>query len=146
MDSDDLRKRFDTAKRPGRAVRRSHPAGVNDGTVEATGKLSEALETVERARGHLYAFHQLSGTADRQLTEAVEALRDAGHEALADEVADVLVGREVVADLWTFEIVETYDRQYWSAFRGVEEVVRRRLTSGERHVFEAELKHGEQQA
>ena len=33
---------------------------VDDRTVEAVGKLTEALETVERARGHLYSFHQLS--------------------------------------------------------------------------------------
>ncbi len=32
------------------------PDGVADETVEAVGKLSEALETVEQARGHLYAF------------------------------------------------------------------------------------------
>ena len=30
------------------------PDGVDDVTVEALGKLSEALETVERVRGHLY--------------------------------------------------------------------------------------------
>jgi hypothetical protein len=28
------------------------PDGVSEATVEALGKLSEALETVERARGH----------------------------------------------------------------------------------------------
>ena len=41
----------------------ARPAGVDDATVEATGKLSEALEWVERARGHLYEFHQLMGRA-----------------------------------------------------------------------------------
>ena len=40
------------------------PAGVTDETVEALGKLSEALETVERVRGHLYSMHQLTGKAD----------------------------------------------------------------------------------
>src|SRR5436190_24214227 len=33
-------------------------------TVDAVGKATEALEYVERARGHLYAFHQLIGRAD----------------------------------------------------------------------------------
>lgn len=37
------------------------PDGVDEATVEAVGKLTEALETVERARGHLYSFHQLTG-------------------------------------------------------------------------------------
>ena len=47
------------------------PDGVDDATVEALGKLSEALETCERARGHLYSFHQLTGSADIELGEAV---------------------------------------------------------------------------
>ena len=33
-------------------------------TVDAVGKATEVLEYVERARGHLYAFHQLIGRAD----------------------------------------------------------------------------------
>ena len=62
----------------------ARPAGVDDAIVEATGKLSEALEWVERARGHLYEFHQLMGHADLLLDEAVEALEAAG---LADAPA-----------------------------------------------------------
>ena len=50
------------------------PEGVDDATVEALGKLSEALEAVEAARGHLYAFHRLSGTADLTLGDAVQQL------------------------------------------------------------------------
>ncbi|MBA2464643.1 MAG: hypothetical protein H0V42_06675, partial [Nocardioidaceae bacterium] len=48
------------------------PEGVDQATVEAVGKLTEALETTERARGHLYSFHQLTGSADLGLGEAVE--------------------------------------------------------------------------
>jgi hypothetical protein len=65
-------------------------------TVEALGKISEALEAVERARGHLYSFHQLSGTADLTLQEGVAKLREAGHEELADEIEAGLVGRDVL--------------------------------------------------
>ncbi|MCW2691457.1 MAG: hypothetical protein JWM67_61, partial [Mycobacterium sp.] len=39
----------------------ARPDGVSDGTVEAVGKLSEALEYLVRARGHLYSLHQLVG-------------------------------------------------------------------------------------
>ncbi|MCU1572793.1 MAG: hypothetical protein JWO93_875, partial [Micrococcaceae bacterium] len=56
----------------------SRPAGTSDATVKALGKLSEALEVVEHARGYLYGFHRLTGTADLALGEAVELLRDAG--------------------------------------------------------------------
>ena len=50
------------------------PDGVSGATVEALGALSEALETTERARGHLDSFHQLTGSADLRLGEAVEGL------------------------------------------------------------------------
>ena len=33
------------------------PAGADDSTVHAGGKLSEAAEWLERARGRLYDFH-----------------------------------------------------------------------------------------
>ena len=93
------------------------PDGVSRATVEALGLLSEALETVEDARGHLYAFHRLSGHADLQLGDAVAALRAAGHPALADRVATELVGRNVIDGRWTYQVVEEYDDTYWSVFR-----------------------------
>ena len=48
------------------------PAGASDEAIAAAGKMSEALETVERARGHLYSFHQLIGEADFALDEVLE--------------------------------------------------------------------------
>ena len=41
--------------------RNRRPEGVSDETVAAVGKFGEALEWVERARGHLYDFHQMMG-------------------------------------------------------------------------------------
>ncbi|NEW54051.1 hypothetical protein GV792_28920, partial [Nocardia cyriacigeorgica] len=88
------------------------PAGVSDLTVAALGKMSEALETTERARGYLYAFHQLTGGADRTLGLAVEWLRQAGHVQLADRIETELLGRNVLPGRWTFQIVEEYDEGY----------------------------------
>jgi hypothetical protein len=116
------------------------PDGVDDATVEAVGKLTEALETTERARGHLYTFHQLTGSADLELGEAVELLRKAGHGDLADSIEHDLVGRNVLPGRWTFQIVEDYDDTYWSAFRETERRVRELLTGGRRHLFEAGMK------
>lgn len=113
--------------------------GIDQATVEAVGKLSEALEAVEIARGHLYTFHRLSGTADFTLGEAVDLLRDAGHEAFADEVARDLVGRNVLAGRWTFQIVEEYDETYYRPFAEVE-LRSRDLTGGHHHAYEAGLK------
>lgn len=116
------------------------PAGVDDATVEATGALSEALEWVERARGRLYDFHQMSGRADLLLGKAIEALADAGHDALAAGLREELLGRNVVEGRWTFQIVEEYDATYWETFRLAVRRVEEALVGGRRHVFESEMK------
>jgi len=116
------------------------PDGVDDATVAALGKLSEALEVVEEARGHLYAFHRRCGTADLTLGEAVEQLRSAGHTELADRLDDELVGRNVLEGRWSFQVVEEYDDTYYSAFTALEQRARDELVEGRRHLFEAEMK------
>jgi hypothetical protein len=112
---------------------------LDPATVEAVGKLSEAMETTERARGHLYAFHQLTGTADFQLGDAVDLLHKAGHADLAETVSREIVGRNVLPGRWTFQIVEEYERTYYLPFREVEEKSRE-LTGGHQHLHEARLK------
>jgi hypothetical protein len=119
---------------------------LDDETVEGLGKFSEALETVDQARGFLYAFHQLTGKADRLLQEAVDLLREAGHATLADDLDRDLVGRNVIADRWTFQIVEDFDASYWAAFRGFDERARNELAGGDRHVHEARMKQRERTA
>ncbi|MFZ0139963.1 MAG: hypothetical protein WAL70_02680, partial [Aeromicrobium sp.] len=116
------------------------PLELDDATVEALGRLSEALEAVEEARGRLYGFHRLTGTADLALGEAVELMRKAGHDALADEIADDLVGRNVLYGRWTFQVVEEYDEHYYRTFRSLEERARDTLAGGRRHLHEAEMK------
>lgn len=116
------------------------PAGVSDETVEAAGLVSEALEFVERARGHLYSFHQLMGHADLLLGEACDRLRAAGHDVIAERLEGELVGRNVLYGRWTFQVVEEFDDNYWSVFRNHDRRVRDELQNGARHVFEAEMK------
>ena len=124
------------------------PDGVDDATVEALGKLSEAFEVIEDARGSLYRFHRLTGTADFALGEAVELFRKAGHTELADRIDSELLGRNVIPGHWTFQIVEGYDETYYSNFCQLERQAREQLAGGKRHLYEAELKeqrrtHGE---
>jgi len=116
------------------------PDGVSDVTVSAVGKLSEALEKVEEARGHLYAFHRLCGSADLSLGEAVDGLRAAGHAVAADRLDRDLIGRNTLEGRWSYQIVEEYDDTYWTPFRAAEQAVRDELMNGRRHVFEAEMK------
>jgi len=116
------------------------PAGTTDAAVQAAGVMSETLEVVEELRGHLYALHRLTGKADFKLDDAVRLLREAHADDLADEVATDLLGRNVLAGRWTFQVVEEYDDGYYATLRDLEKRVRDRLVSGRRHVAEAELK------
>jgi hypothetical protein len=110
-----------------------------DDTVLALGELSKAVETVERARGRLYDFHQMSGEADHQVGVAKESLRRAGHAELADEIERVLVGRNVLRGRWTFQIVDEYDEGYYRVAKALER--RARETLGvPKHSYEAALK------
>ncbi len=116
------------------------PAGVSDQAIAATGKMSEALETVERARGHLHTFHQLIGEADCALDEALELLRACGATGLEEQVRTDLIGRNVVPGRWTFQLIEEFDDTYWEVFRAHERAVRDALAGGRRHVYESEMK------
>ncbi|MFC3964880.1 hypothetical protein [Nocardia jiangsuensis] len=116
------------------------PPGVDDATVAAGGKLSEALETIERARGHLYELHQLIGGADLRLDEAVSKFREAGHPEIAERIERELIGRNVLPGRWTFQIVEEFDDGYYAEFLQIERDVRDKLFDGKRHLFEAEMK------
>ena len=116
------------------------PEGVSEATVEALGTLSAAVEVIEHARGLLYGFHRLTGTADLNLGEAVEQLREAGHTELADRIDTELVGRNVIAGRWTFQIVEDYDDGYYALAKELERTARDELVQGRRHLFEAGMK------
>jgi hypothetical protein len=116
------------------------PDGVDDATVDAVGKVSEALEWVERARGHLYDVHQMMGRADLLFGEAADALAEAGHDEAAERLRTELVGRNILEGRWTFQIVEEFDDGYWTEARAHERRVRDELLDGRRHVFESEMK------
>src|SRR3954447_22603509 len=116
------------------------PPGASDDAVAAAGHMSEALETLERARGHLYTFHQLVGEADFALDDVLARLRAAGAEDLAGERGRELVGRNVLEGRWTFQVIEEFDDGYWSVFRDYERRVRDAMTPGRGPPHEAQLK------
>ena len=116
------------------------PPGVDDATVEAVGKASEAFEFVERVRGSFYELHQLMGRADFLFEDAADLLDDAGHGEQAQRWRDDVVGRNVLDGRWTFQIVEEFDDLYYDAVRRCDAQICEHLMDGRRHVFEAELK------
>ena len=118
----------------------TRPDGVDDATVEALGKVSEAFEVIEQARGMLYGFHRMIGMADLAAGEAVQQLRAAGHAELADRIDEELIGRNVLEGRWTFQLIEEFDNGYYADFQRFERESRESLVQGKRHLFEAEMK------
>jgi len=116
------------------------PPGTDDRTVEAAGKVSEAFEWIERARGRLYDFHQMIGRADFLVGDAADLLERAGHGALAQELREDVIGRNVLTGRWTFQVVEEFDETYYRPVAAMEQHVRDALMDGRRHVYEAEVK------
>ena len=116
------------------------PEGVSDATVEALGKLSAALDHVEDARGHMYAFHRLMGSAESTLEEATAMLREAGHDALADDFDRDVLGQNPLPRMWSFQMVDAFDDTFYARTKGLEQRARDELGGGRRHVFEAEMK------
>lgn len=116
------------------------PEGASDELVEAVGKLSEAFEHVERARGHLFSFHQLMGHADLQMGEAADLLEQAGATETAQRLRDEVVGRNVLDGRWTFQIVEEFDDRYYDPVRSAVREVEAEHMDGRPHVFESEMK------
>jgi hypothetical protein len=116
------------------------PEHASDGTVEAAGKVSEAFEWIERARGRLFDLHQMIGHADFLLGDAADLLDEHDESELADLVRREAIGRNVLDGRWTFQIIEEFDQTYFSVVRQVEERVREELMDGRTHVYEAELK------
>ena len=118
----------------------ARPDDVDDATVAAVGRISEAFEWIVRARGHLYDFHQMMGRADATLGEGIDRLRDAGHASLADELSSTWLGRNALPDRWSFEVVEAFDATYYDVASAGERRIRETLMAGRHHVHEAEMK------
>ncbi|HET7574575.1 MAG TPA: hypothetical protein VFJ99_05620 [Solirubrobacterales bacterium] len=112
----------------------------SDDVVAAVGKLGEALEWVERARGRLYDLHQLIGRADFLFEEAADELEAAGQAEWAERLRTDVVGRNVIEGRWTFQVVEEFDDIYWNCVRDTLAAVREELVGGSRHAFEAAMK------
>ena len=115
-------------------------AGGSDGPVRAAHELEVALEWVERAWGHLVAFHHEIGHAQGMMLEAARRLEAMGEDALAERVRRDLAPRDVLPGRWTYRIVDEFREGFLAPARAVEEDDRGRLAGGRRHRFEASLR------
>jgi hypothetical protein len=116
------------------------PDGVSDETIEALGKLSAALDHVEDARGHIYAFHRLMGSAESTLEEATAMVRAAGHDELADALDRDALGANPLPGMWSFQMVELFDDGFYARVKDLHQQALDELVEGRRHIFEAEMK------
>jgi hypothetical protein len=115
-------------------------AGFDDEKVAAIGKASEALEYVERARGHLYDFHQLMGHADLVFGEAAEMMQAAGLLEESQQLDKELVGRNVLDGRWTFQIVDEFNELYYRTAATLVRQLEVAHLDGQRHVYERRMK------
>src|SRR5262249_8953004 len=127
---------------PGRSAAARARATCDGAAIDAVGKASEALEYVERARGHLYAFHQLIGRADFLFEQSALGLAAGGHHSEAASLWRNVVGRDVLEGRWTFQIVEGFDDDYYEAARDEVYRLEAALVDGRRHAHEEQLREG----
>lgn len=113
---------------------------VDEAIVEAIGKASEALEYVERARGHLYSFHQLMGRADAEFGNAADRLAECGLSLDAETLSRDVVGRNVLDGRWTFQVVDEFDDLYYRVARDVVRQMELHHLDGQRHTYERGMK------
>ena len=121
-------------------ARRRTAAAADPATVDAVGKATEALEYIERARGHLYAFHQLIGRADFLFEESACQLAQVGHLEEAASLWRNVVGRDVLEGRWTFQIVEGFDDDYYDAARSEVRALEHALVGNRRPAHEEALR------
>jgi hypothetical protein len=115
-------------------------ANFDDRVVAAIGKASEAMEYVERARGHLYDFHQLMGHADLVFGEASEMLDASGLHDSSQRLETELVGRNVLDGRWTFQIVDEFNDLYYEPAIALVRGLEAAHLDGRRHVYERRMK------
>lgn len=110
--------------------------GLNEHELRALHDVEVGTEWLQRAHGHLLAFHHAVGHGMDRLDAAEGILRTEGHEPLANCLRDDLLPRGVVDDSWSYGIVEAYQEGLLAEMTAFERRAREHLAGGERHVNE----------
>jgi hypothetical protein len=119
---------------------RGHARGQDPELLETMATASEAMEYVERARGHMYTLHHLLVRAEILFTEVSESLRAQGRHEEAEMLQREVIGRSVIGDRWSHEVVEEFDDGFHGPVADAVKVVQERTVGGQRHAREAEIK------
>ncbi|WP_049921813.1 hypothetical protein [Halopiger djelfimassiliensis] len=113
---------------------------LSDAETDALHHLQLGIEYVHRAYGSLLEFHHELGHAMDRMSDAEDALREAGHEAYADELRDDHLPSGAVSDQWTYELVAEFSTEFLEAADAFEGTVRDDLADGLDHVTERRQK------
>jgi hypothetical protein len=113
----------------------AHP-DLTDGERTALHELQLGIEGVNRAYGHLLAFHHAIGRSMDHFAAAEPHLRDAGHEEYADTIRDRHLPAGVVDDRWSYELVEAFEQGFLAEVTAFDEAIRADLAGGQSHVTE----------
>ncbi|AGB38090.1 hypothetical protein [Natronococcus occultus] len=109
---------------------------LSDREEAALHDLQLGIEYVHRAYGDLLRFHHELGHAMDRLSDAEDALREAGHEERADRLRDEHLPAGAISDRWTYELVEEFSTDFLEDVDAFEDEVRDELADGVGHVTE----------
>ncbi|ADB62244.1 hypothetical protein Htur_3381 [Haloterrigena turkmenica DSM 5511] len=113
---------------------------LSDAEEDALHELQLGIKYVHRAYGTLLEFHHELGHAMDRMSDAEDALREAGHEEWADALRDDHLPAGAVSDQWTFELVEEFSAEFLEEVDAFETEVRDELAAGIDHVTERRQK------
>ncbi len=117
-------------------------ADLSDAECEALHSVELGVEWLHRAHGDLVGFHHKTGHAMDHLAEAESQLRACGHTELADALRDECLPRGVIdEDRWSYDVLESYQREFLSDLTAFERRVRDAIADGQRHVAERRQEH-----
>lgn len=103
---------------------------------QALHELQLGIENLYRGYGSLLEFHHLIGRGMDHLYVAEEMLREAGHETHADSLRDEALPVGIFEDTWSYEVVESFKREFLTEVSGFEREIREELADGKEHITE----------
>ncbi|ELY41542.1 hypothetical protein [Natronorubrum tibetense] len=113
---------------------------LTDAEEQALHELQLGIEHIHRAYGTLLEFHHNLGHAMDRMSDAEDALREAGHKEWADDLRDNHLPAGAISDQWTFELVEEFSTEFLEEVDDFESEVRDELADGLDHVTERRQK------
>ncbi len=105
-------------------------------------ELQLGVENLYRGYGNLLEFHHAIGRGMDHLHDAEAILRAAGHEDRANTLRDDVLPIGVFGDKWSYEIVESFRREFLNEVSGFEQAVRDDLADGREHITERRQQQG----